>query len=1511
MKRLVLLLLILGLSISVLIISYNSTPHGNFRAIVSISQNSTQAAVTQSVSENNLLILNRMRKLEGNEFLVLRDEKKEAPTSGTINARFALKNGLTYSLPLNRPGSATLIQGDDNVATYVKSATDDVFHNVAELDSSKGKVSPVFLRRLEGGKKASVIIQFDLPTKFYESGKTRAEILDKQNRFNQTKSQVVALASSGLFRYKGDLKIVNGIAAEVDRTALEALASSPLVKKVEEERTYHLVLDTSVDEIGARQVWSLFDANSNPLTGIGMRVAVIDTGVDYRHPDLGGCLGISCKVIGGYDFVNQDQDPMDDHGHGTHVAATAAGRGFLNGVAPDAKILALKVCDSGGSCPFLSIAAAIDFATDPDRDGNPQDHVDVATMSIGGSGDPDDFMSLAVDNSVAAGVVHTIAAGNSGPNGNTACRSANDSTGATKSICSPGTARSAITVTAACKVAQRGNDFYCATPIASFSSRGPLIWNGVDLRKPDIAAPGRLICAARWDSAFADTCFDASHVRISGTSMATPHVAGAALLVRQAYPSFSPAQVKEILKTTATNLGVSYNEQGAGEVNLTGAIPLSVLVNVTPQVWGITSNPAGRLSLHAQTFSATPVDPSIATLRVNLPTDIPGVSFASDKSLLQVAGRTTDSFRVTATVDNDQARSGAYLTRILLTENNVTKAVIQLNVVVSPTFTVSPDNIIDYGFDDPLLATWTSTQRVTLANLRQDQGQTVTITASAYPAGITFSAPPSVTIPAGGSAAIDTSITVDNAHVPNTIYNGSLTFTSSFSSVTRATRFLKAYRLVFVDENNTSFINAVIYVHDRTNRRFILNHDVEKILYLDAPGNFDAIVLYDSILSSTNLSSATVFKENISVTQATTIVPVRRSDATYLVRTIGTNLGGETVSLSALEEYMNYIPARNLFNILFVSYSPGREVSANYFSPVSSNYQTDDFTYWPPVQANATQYVFYGGFTSLTNALTFTNTPTDIKAKNIRYDMNFVGPVMPALLICNETICASGFYDASRTLVIPSPGVQQIYSTVPSEFSITQYLDQLRSGCPPSGACPSIFLSPLFSMSTNRRWAGSSGAAFEFPPVTSGTQYNGLGPTFWAGKLTASYNFLVSPYHSGVSGNSVIYWHNLLLRQDFSAQDYEAIPYTLYKDNVQVASGSFPRYRVLGYSSAPDFIPFQGLGHYELRVDFPYQVRGSGMTGQAVLAFNNSLPDPNPPAIKKLYFYSDRARSEAYDPAMSNRVVAEFDPIGGNIGNVAMSYSTDGATFTPFSVVRSPSGEYTGTIPQVVGGSLMNIRLEATDSSNNTLSYTFQVPIGAATPLPPPLPNDRESPAVSIVSPLDTARISRTVTVAVLATDNVDVARVELWKDSSLFMTDSVPPYTFDWDTTANSDGPHTLEARAFDDAGNAGRSAVVNVKVNNEVTSPKVVITTPTDSSKLPSTGVVSISAAAEDSSGIASIEILFDGVTLAKCQNVTSCTTSLKVAPLSPGSHFITAIAHDASPNQNEAKVKITVFR
>ncbi len=381
-------------------------------------------------------------------------------------------------------------------------------------------------------------------------------------------------------------KTFNGIALNITTEEAESLKELSEIKEVYPNYRVNITLSDSVPLINADDVWSL-DVNGNDcttsgqscLTGKGITIGIIDTGVDYTHGDLGGCFGANCKVIGGWDFINNDGDPMDDMGHGTHVAATAGGNGILKGVAPNANIVAYKVLDSRGSGTMSGVISAIERSIDPNQDGDYSDHLDIISLSLGGSGNPDDPVSQSIDNVVDAGVVAVIAAGNSGPSPGT--------------IGSPGTSRKAITVGASYK-----NGY-----IAGFSSRGPVIWGDLNdiksLIKPDVIAPGVNICAAQWDNVFsnADTnCnSDDEHVAISGTSMATPHVSGAVALIKQAHPDWTPEEIKMLLKNTAKDVNVlysgnTYNKihptiQGKGQIDILGSVkskkpPIAILESI-------------------------------------------------------------------------------------------------------------------------------------------------------------------------------------------------------------------------------------------------------------------------------------------------------------------------------------------------------------------------------------------------------------------------------------------------------------------------------------------------------------------------------------------------------------------------------------------------------------------------------------------------------------------------------------------------------------------------------------------------------------------------------------------------------------------------------------------------------------------------------------------------------------------------------------------------------------------
>jgi len=202
----------------------------------------------------------------------------------------------------------------------------------------------------------------------------------------------------------------NGLALSVAGSDLATVAETKHVSFVYESRQAQ-TLDTDANAaIGVNQaLWNSTSAGGVKLDGTGTTIGIIDTGIDYTHPDLGGAKFPNTKVVGGYDFADGDSDPMDSQGHGTHVAGIAAADGKVQGVAPKAKLYAYKVfSDQGGGAADSDIIAALDRSV--------LDHCTVVNMSLGMTGGTaDNPETESINNAVKAGIVVVAATGNSGP----------------------------------------------------------------------------------------------------------------------------------------------------------------------------------------------------------------------------------------------------------------------------------------------------------------------------------------------------------------------------------------------------------------------------------------------------------------------------------------------------------------------------------------------------------------------------------------------------------------------------------------------------------------------------------------------------------------------------------------------------------------------------------------------------------------------------------------------------------------------------------------------------------------------------------------------------------------------------------------------------------------------------------------------------------------------------------------------------------------------------------------
>ncbi|MCD0483515.1 S8 family serine peptidase [Streptacidiphilus sp. ASG 303] len=305
------------------------------------------------------------------------------------------------------------------------------------------------------------------------------------------------------------------------------------------------VLDRSTAQIGAPTAWKA------GYEGQGVKVAVLDTGVDTGHPDLVG------RIAGSKDFSGSTG--IEDHfGHGTHVASIVGGSGAASsgarrGVAPRCELLIGKVLGDDGYGSESQVIDGMEWAA--------AEHAEVVNMSLGSDASTDgtDPMSQAVNTLSASGqTLFVVAAGNNGEQG--------DST-----IGSPGAADAALTVGAV----DRDDS------LAGFSSRGPRL--GDKAVKPDVTAPGVDIVAARASGTTMGEPVDADYTAASGTSMATPHVAGAAALLAQQHPEWNGRQLKDALISTARTVpGTKVNGQGGGRIDIPAAMgPLTATGTVT------------------------------------------------------------------------------------------------------------------------------------------------------------------------------------------------------------------------------------------------------------------------------------------------------------------------------------------------------------------------------------------------------------------------------------------------------------------------------------------------------------------------------------------------------------------------------------------------------------------------------------------------------------------------------------------------------------------------------------------------------------------------------------------------------------------------------------------------------------------------------------------------------------------------------------------------------------------
>ncbi|UCF07299.1 MAG: S8 family serine peptidase, partial [Thermoplasmata archaeon] len=414
--------------------------------------------------------------------------------------------------------------------------------------------------------------------------------------------------------------LFNGMAIELPKEHLDDLSEFPGIIGVHEDGPVYPHLSDTVPLIKADYVWLEENETGHSITGKDVLVSVIDSGIDYTHPALGGGFGPGFRVIGGWDYINNDSDPIDDWWHGTHVAGIIGANGTKVGVAPDVEFLAYKVFDAGGGGgSWSNVITAIESSADPDGDPGTDDGADIISMSLSGAGGPDSPVCQAVDNDFASGILSVASAGNEGP--------------ANRTVGAPANARSAVAVGSVTK----------EDKLFDYSSRGPSSILGI---KPNILAPGVNVESTKPGGGYSSR---------TGTSMAAPHVSGTAALVIQAHGDWDQNITRATMVNTAIDKGSFVNWQGSGRVDAYEAVKAEAVIVPDSLSLGIVDI-KNDMWYREEELRIVSTSDSLASydLTVSM-ASYTGVTVSLNTSTVPLLSKGSGYFTLNVTLDNTQA----------------------------------------------------------------------------------------------------------------------------------------------------------------------------------------------------------------------------------------------------------------------------------------------------------------------------------------------------------------------------------------------------------------------------------------------------------------------------------------------------------------------------------------------------------------------------------------------------------------------------------------------------------------------------------------------------------------------------------------------------------------------------------------------------------------------------------------------------------------------------------------
>lgn len=1215
------------------------------------------------------------------------------------------------------------------------------------------------------------------------------------------------------------------------KEALAALREQPEVEYAELNMIVHTQTapnDPYYSSSGAwgqqyRDLWGLQSISAESAwdtsQGDGVLVAVVDTGLDYNHEDIAGNVWLNDGEVGldgngndkrsngidddsdgliddwhGWDFVTLDgtpgdNDPMDNHGHGTHVSGTIAALGDnglgVIGVAPHAKIMAVKGLDASGSGSIEDLSNAIIYAADKGAS--------VINLSWGGSGPTPQTLIDAISYAHnVKGAVVVAAAGNN-----------NFDVGTQINGFYPACIRDVIAVAAVTHLDAK----------ASFSNFGAKI---------DVTAPGggdtgagiqpdRSILSLLSSQAGSvmtgsgQLIVGTKYLRQSGTSMASPHVAGVAALIRAQHPEFSPEQVRQVLRSSADDIGATGFDTQFGYGRLNASRSLTIAAPLAAALTG----PVGTLSGLSQ---------------VDVTGSVGGANLSSWR--LEYGAGTAPSSWTLITTSSNTINAGTLATWNLSGINDGTYT---LHLVAQALTGETYQDRLTVVLDGLVI---TDPSPLSISITRGEQGITIRGTvASVNFARYTISI-----------LALRTNTFVSNSAI--TVTNGGLQpVHDGVLGTWNTTGAAPDTYQIFVTEiftNNSSVFKSAKIVLDSTLHpgwpinigllsngiaSFAVTNHVDAA-DIDGNGTKELILGYNSRVMVVDHTGAHLpgWPQTIDPTN---------SGAHIQISPVVADLDGDGSP---------EILAANDQNKVFIWSANGTLLSGwpKNLGGFSTNIAVDDLTGDGQkeiiISNNGTMRVCD------TNGVTLPGWPLSIQALN--------GP--PAIGDVDgdgqKEIVVATLNGPTNLYIIKANGVvmpnwpKAINPQLAPNFIARSYpalgdLDGDGTMECVIGSANGFVYAFRANGSNLPGWPQATKAAAVNSPVIGDIDGDGL-PEVVAGNDRIIEN--------GASANYLFAWH----------ADGTILPNWPVKYDRQITGSSF------GYG-APALADLDQDGRADIIVT-------------------------------------------------SDTNANSFSPLN--------AYKSDGSKVPGFPKPTLEMGAFapnTVAVADLDGDGFMEMAW--IDVTAQLYVWDLSAPSTAVAPWPMFQHDERHTgaslrtletiaPTTTITSPGAGSHVGGTVNVITQASDNVGVVNIELYKDNVLVGSSTQSPFTFEWNTTAESDGPHTFVSKAYDAAGNVGTSPPVSVTVDN--LGPTVALTNPVNGAVI--TGVVNLAVNAVDTVGVQKVQYYRDSSILLGTSLSAPFGLSWDSTTVTEGSHTLFAVATDLSDHTATSEViSVTVDR